>query len=49
MLYADFLEDPFTWALLGIGAVLARTAPAPVPAEGRSRARARLRALPESA
>jgi O-antigen ligase len=24
MLYADFLEDPFTWALLGIGAALAR-------------------------
>jgi O-antigen ligase len=24
--YADFLEDPFTWALLGIGAALARQA-----------------------
>jgi putative inorganic carbon (HCO3(-)) transporter len=27
MLYADFLEDPFTWALLGIGAALARASP----------------------
>jgi len=26
--YADFLEDPFTWTLLGIGVALARTAPA---------------------
>jgi putative inorganic carbon (HCO3(-)) transporter len=25
MLYADFLEDPTTWALLGIGVALART------------------------
>jgi putative inorganic carbon (hco3(-)) transporter len=49
MLYADFLEDPFTWTLLGIGAVLARGAPAPAPEERRSRARTRLRALPESA
>lgn len=24
MLYADFLEDPFTWALLGVGIALAR-------------------------
>jgi hypothetical protein len=24
LLYADFLEDPFTWALLGIGLSLAR-------------------------
>jgi O-antigen ligase len=24
MLYADFLEDPFAWALLGVGAALAR-------------------------
>ncbi len=24
MLYADFLEDPFTWALLGVGTALAR-------------------------
>jgi O-antigen ligase len=24
MLYADFLEDPFTWALLGVGMALAR-------------------------
>jgi O-antigen ligase len=27
MLYADFLEDPFSWALLGIGAALARASP----------------------
>lgn len=27
MLYADFFEDPFTWALLGIGAALARASP----------------------
>ncbi len=26
--YADFLEDPFTWALLAIGLALARAAPA---------------------
>jgi hypothetical protein len=25
MLYADFLEDPVTWALLGIGVALAAT------------------------
>jgi hypothetical protein len=30
--YADFLEDPFTWALLGIGLALAR-APAGVTHE----------------
>jgi O-antigen ligase len=28
MLYADFLEDPFCWALLGLGAALARASPA---------------------
>ncbi len=28
MLYADFLEDPFTWALLGVGTALARASPA---------------------
>ncbi len=28
MLYADFLEDPFTWALLGVGAAIARASPA---------------------
>jgi O-antigen ligase len=34
MLYADFLEDPFTWALLGVGCALARAArPARAPAE----------------
>ena len=25
MLYADFLEDPVTWALLGVGVALAAT------------------------
>ncbi len=25
--YADFLEDPFTWTLLGIGLALARGRP----------------------
>jgi O-antigen ligase len=32
MLYADFLEDPVTWALLGIGCALARAARAAVAA-----------------
>ncbi|HEY2202250.1 MAG TPA: O-antigen ligase family protein, partial [Solirubrobacteraceae bacterium] len=27
--YADFLEDPFTWAILAIGVALARSARAP--------------------
>ena len=31
MLYADFLEDPVTWTLLGIGVALALRAPALVP------------------
>jgi len=34
LLYADFLEDPVTWALLGVGAALAapaRSEPDPVP------------------
>jgi putative inorganic carbon (HCO3(-)) transporter len=30
LLYADFLEDPVTWALLGVGAALARS---PLPRE----------------
>jgi putative inorganic carbon (HCO3(-)) transporter len=35
-LYADFLEDPVTWALLGVGAALARAAvAAPEPAPRR--------------
>jgi putative inorganic carbon (HCO3(-)) transporter len=38
MLYADFLEDPLTWALLGIGGELARLAPAPEPEPSRARA-----------
>jgi O-antigen ligase len=29
MLYADFLEDPVTWTLLGIGTALARSSEAP--------------------
>jgi O-antigen ligase len=48
MLYADFLEDPVTWALLGVGAELARLAPQPAPAE-RARARALARAQPSTA
>jgi hypothetical protein len=31
--YADFLEDPFTWAILAVGVALARQGrAAPVPA-----------------
>lgn len=33
LLYADFLEDPFTWALLGVGVGLARREAA-IPAPG---------------
>ncbi len=33
--YADFLEDPFTWALLAIGVALARGQHAPAPSPGR--------------
>ena len=29
LLYADFLEDPVTWVLLGIGTALAATPRAP--------------------
>jgi hypothetical protein len=43
-LYADFLEDPFTWVLLGIGFALAR-APDRVPAAERAPA-ARVAAVP---
>jgi O-antigen ligase len=32
--YADFLEDPLTWTLLGIGVALARADTGPVPREG---------------
>jgi putative inorganic carbon (HCO3(-)) transporter len=39
MLYADFLEDPSTWALLAVGAALARAA-APQEAAAVLRARA---------
>jgi O-antigen ligase len=38
--YADFLEDPFTWTLLGIGIALARACGQP-PLDGRLRARTR--------
>jgi hypothetical protein len=34
-LYADFLEDPVSWALLGVGGALARAAPASEPAPRR--------------
>jgi O-antigen ligase len=43
-LYADFLEDPFTWVLLGIGFALAR-APDRVPVAERAPA-ARVAAVP---
>ena len=37
LLYADFLEDPVTWALLGIGAALARDPlPPATPAQERA-------------
>jgi putative inorganic carbon (hco3(-)) transporter len=39
LLYADFLEDPVTWTLLGIGGALAvasRTEPAPEPSRVRA-------------
>jgi O-antigen ligase len=36
--YADFLEDPFTWTLLGIGIALARACGQP-PLDGRLRVR----------
>jgi O-antigen ligase len=38
--YADFLEDPFTWTLLGIGIALARACGQP-PLDGRLHARTR--------
>lgn len=41
LVYAAFLEDPLTWALLGIGTALAAAVPraAPAPAAERSRER----------
>ncbi|HEV2820474.1 MAG TPA: hypothetical protein VGW11_08210, partial [Solirubrobacteraceae bacterium] len=33
MLYAAFLEDPLTWALLGVGVALARPRPGAAPFE----------------
>jgi len=38
-LYADFLEDPFSWTLLGIGVALAKR-PASVEADGAQRSEA---------
>jgi O-antigen ligase len=37
MLYADFLEDPVTWALLGVGMSLARAAPLTAPERSAAR------------
>jgi putative inorganic carbon (HCO3(-)) transporter len=37
LLYADFLEDPVTWALLGVGVALAR-GPLPLTSPGEMRA-----------
>jgi hypothetical protein len=34
--YADFLEDPFTWAILAIGVALARREGRAATAEGDS-------------
>ena len=49
MLYADFLEDPITWALLGIGVSRWRGPAGRRPGSGR-RSRSRpLRAAPEGA
>jgi putative inorganic carbon (HCO3(-)) transporter len=33
--YADFLEDPMTWTLLGIGVALVRAGPLAEPREQR--------------
>jgi len=33
--YADFLEDPMTWTLLGIGVALLRASPVADPREQR--------------
>ncbi|HEY5316850.1 MAG TPA: hypothetical protein VIJ20_02645, partial [Solirubrobacteraceae bacterium] len=48
LLYADFLEDPVTWALLAVGTALARAAASSsrssAPARERARARAQARA-----
>jgi putative inorganic carbon (hco3(-)) transporter len=39
-LYADFLEDPFTWTLLGVGAALAAQGRAAITAADRAATRA---------
>jgi hypothetical protein len=54
MLYADFLEDPVTWALLGIGCALAwraaeATEPERVPADDGDGGSRRLRDRPAPA
>jgi putative inorganic carbon (HCO3(-)) transporter len=41
LLYADFLEDPVTWALLAVGTALARAAASAAQTTARERARAR--------
>jgi O-antigen ligase len=44
LLYADFLEDPVTWALLAVGTVLAQTAQARRAGRPKTRDRSRARA-----
>jgi O-antigen ligase len=39
LVYAAFLEDPLTWALLGIGTAIAAGAPAPAPVLRRATSR----------
>ncbi len=41
LLYADFLEDPVTWALIAVGTALARASSARLQVPARERARAR--------
>ncbi|HEV2770114.1 MAG TPA: O-antigen ligase family protein, partial [Solirubrobacteraceae bacterium] len=48
MLYAAFLEDPLTWALLGVGLALAHQAAAAQAPEPAERAAARARRRPAS-
>ena len=45
LLYADFLEDPVTWALLAVGTSLAVAAKSGPSAGARERARARAKAV----
>jgi O-antigen ligase len=46
MLYADFLEDPTTWALLGVGMALAGAAPPREPGDDRAQLSRRAPAAP---